>query len=214
MGVRRFVFASSVTVYGAASIPDEPFREDSLPAPHPDDFYAQSKQAAEVFLLSDCVGAGMEPIIVRLPLVYGTGAKGNMAALMRLAASGLPLPLAGIRNRRSFVNIPNCVDFLHAAATHPRAGRQILLVSDREDISMPELIRLMARAQGKPARLFPVPVHFLKMACSLLGQKARFEKLTSYFQIDPGASCDLLGWQPKASLAEGIKQMCAGRGEA
>lgn len=214
MGVRRFVFASSVTVYGMASEPGEPFREDSPIVPHPGDFYAQSKRAAEAFLLSDCACADMEAVVVRLPLIYGAGVKGNMAALMRLAASGLPLPLAGIRNSRSFLNIPNCVDFLLAAATHPHAGGQILLASDQEDISTPELIRAMARALGKPARVFPVPAHVLKLACLLLGQKARFEKLAGHFQIDPAASCALLGWQPKVRLAEGIAQMCAGCGEA
>ena len=206
--VRRFVFASSVTVYGAASAPSEAFREDSPVAPHSDDVYAQSKRAAEEFLLSD--SAALEPVVIRLPLVYGAGVKGNMATLVRLATSGLPLPLAGINNRRSFINIPNCVDFLLTAACHPGAGWRILLATDREDVSTPDLIRAIARESGKSARLFPVPSGLLKMACSLLGQKARFEKLAGNFQIDPEASCALLDWSPKVGFAEGIAQMCAG----
>jgi nucleoside-diphosphate-sugar epimerase len=207
--VRRFVFASSVAVYGTASV-GEAFREDSPVAPHPDSVYAQSKWAAEEFLLSEC--AALEPVVIRLPLVYGVGVKGNMATLMRLAASGLPLPLAGIDNRRSFINIPNCVDFLLTAACHPNAGGQILLASDREDVTTPGLIRMIAnefgKTGGKPARLFSVSPKFLRAACSLLGQKARFEKLAGDFQIDPRASCALLGWSPKVSLAEGIAKMC------
>ncbi|MCL2307709.1 MAG: NAD-dependent epimerase/dehydratase family protein [Proteobacteria bacterium] len=209
--VRRFVFASSVAVYGAASVAGEAFREDSPVAPHPDNVYAQSKRAAEEILLSD--GAALEPVVVRFPLVYGAGVKGNMATLMRLAASGLPLPLAGIDNRRSFINIPNCVDFLLTAACHPNAGGRILLATDREDVTTPDLIRAIARefgkTGGKPARLFSVPPRFLRAMCSLLGQRARFEKLAGSFQIDPAASCALLGWSPKVSLAEGIAQMCA-----
>jgi nucleoside-diphosphate-sugar epimerase len=199
-----------VTVYGTASVIGKAFREDSPAAPHQNDLYAQSKRAAEEFLLSTDVCAVLEPVIVRLPLVYGTGVKGNMAMLMRLARSGLPLPLAGIENYRSFINIPNCVDFLLAAACHPDAAGRILLVTDREDVSTPNLLRTIARASGKSARLFPVPSGFLKLACSLLGKKAYFEKLTSNFQIDPAASCTILGWSSKVSLAKGIAQMCAG----
>lgn len=207
-GARRFVFASSVTVYGVASSAGEAFREDSPALPPSDDIYAQSKRAAEEFLLSSQARA-LSPVIVRLPLVYGAGVKGNMAMLMRLAQSGLPLPLAKINNRRSFINIPNCVDFLLAAASHPDAGGRVFLATDREDVSTPELIRMLASAQGKSARLFSVPPALLKTACCLLGQKARFEKLAADFRIDPAASCALLGWSPKVSLSEGVAQMCA-----
>jgi len=205
--VRRFVFASSATVYGTASAPGEAFREDS--PPHPNDVYAQSKRAAEVFLLSDDMQP-LEPVIIRLPLVYGAGVKGNMAMLMQLAH--MPLPLAGIDNLRSFINIPNCVDFLHTAACHPDASGRILLASDQEDVSTPDLIRALARASGKTARLFPVPSKLLKMVCTLLGQKAKFEKLAGNFQIDPTASATLLAWSPKVGLAEGIAEMCAQKG--
>ena len=208
--VRRFVFTSSVAVYGTFSAAGEAFREDSPLLPHPDNFYAQSKLAAEEFLLSDNICAAIEPVIVRLPLVYGDGAKGNMATLVRLARSGIPLPLAGTNNRRSFINIQNCVDFLHAAACGPGAGGRVLLASDREDVTTPDLVRAIAREMGKPARLFHVPSWFLKIACSLPGQKSRFEKLAGNFQIDPSASCDFLGWSPKVSFAEGIALMCAG----
>jgi nucleoside-diphosphate-sugar epimerase len=209
MRVRRLVFASSVGVYGTASIPGEAFREDSPVSPHPDDVYAQSKRAAEEFLLSGDILMALEPVIVRLPLVYGAGVKGNMAMLIRLAHSGLPLPLAGIGNRRSFINTANCVDFLLAAAGHPDAGGRVLLASDQEDVSTPDLIRAIARASGKSARLFPLPAKLLKTACTLLGQKARFEKLAGNFQIDSATSCALLGWSPKVSFTEGIAQMCA-----
>ncbi|MCL2876477.1 MAG: NAD-dependent epimerase/dehydratase family protein [Betaproteobacteria bacterium] len=212
--VRRFVFVSSVGVYGTVSALGEAFREDSLAMPHPNDVYAQSKRAAEEFLLSSDIRTALEPVIVRLPLVYGAGVKGNMAKLMRLAVSGLPLPLAGVDNRRSYINIPNCVDFLLAAACHPGAGGRILLASDKEDVSTADFICKIARASRKTARLFPVSPWLLKMACSLLGQKTRFEKLAGNFQIDPTASCAFLGWSPKVGLVEGIAQMCAKYREA
>ena len=208
--VRRFIFTSSVAVYGTVSIADEAFREDSTVSPHPDNFYAQSKLAAEEFLLSDNVCAALEPVIVRLPLVYGDGAKGNIATLMRLAQSGIPLPLAGIDNRRSFINIQNCVDYLLAAARRPGAGGRVLLASDQEDVTTPDLIHAIARELRKPARLFHVPSWFLKIICSIPGQKERYEKLAGNFQINPSASCAFLNWSPKVSFSEGIALMCAG----
>jgi nucleoside-diphosphate-sugar epimerase len=210
--VRRFVFVSSVSVYGTASPVGEAFRENSPIAPHSDSVYAQSKLAAETFLFS--YNAAPEAVVIRLPLVYGAGVKGNMATLMRLATSGLPLPLAAINNHRSFINIPNCVDFFLAAACHPNAGGKILLASDREDVSTPDLIRAISDAMEKyttkkTARLFSASPALLKMACSLLGKKESFEKLAGNFQIDPAASCALLDWSPKVSFAEGVAQMCA-----
>jgi len=205
-GVKRFIFASSVTVYGASSPPGYAFREDAKPLPLAADAYALSKLAAEEFLLSPEM-RDLATTIVRLPLVYGRGVKGNMALLMRLA--GLPLPLSGIENRRSFVGIGNCTDFLLAAALHPEAAGRVLLVSDREDVSTPDLLRLIARVLGKKARLFFVPPAFLRALCFLPGLRARYEKMSANFQIDPAASCQLLGWQPKLSLAEGIAAMCA-----
>jgi nucleoside-diphosphate-sugar epimerase len=209
--VRRFVFASSVSVYGSISRAGVPFLENSPASPHPSDIYAQSKLAAESFLLSGDTGAALESIVIRFPLIYGPKVKGNMAMLMKLAHSGLPLPLANIGNRRSFINITNAMDFLLTAAKHPDSAGKVLLASDQEDASTSDLLRAIAHASGKPSRLFPMPPGFLKLACSLIGKTEYFEKLTGNFQIDPAASCALLGWAPKMNFADGIAQMVTAR---
>ena len=119
----RFVFASTVGVYGTVLPSGKPFREVLPTAPHSGNVYAQSKLAAEEFLLSADIRT-LDPVIVRLPLVYSAGVKRNMATLVRLVRSGLSFPLAGIDNRRSFINIPNCVDFLLTTACYPGVGGQ------------------------------------------------------------------------------------------
>ena len=205
-GVSRFVFASSITVYGNASPAGMPFTEISAVAPA--EGYARSKLEAETGLLRGDWN-DMQVTIVRLPLVYGAGVKGNLRAFLKLVALGLPLPFARLENRRSFVNLANLVDFLRCAALHENAANRILLVSDREDLSTPALIRAIARGLGQPARLFPFPPNLLKTACTLLGQGIRYEKLSASFQIDPAVSCALLGWHPTTCLAEGIIPMCA-----
>jgi nucleoside-diphosphate-sugar epimerase len=208
-GVRRFVFISSVTVYGTHSLDGQAFREHSPVAPHERDPYAISKREAEIFLQTPEIRSLLAPTIVRLPLVYGAGVKGNMRALTRLVASGLPLPLAGINNRRSLVSIPNLVDFLLQVALNDKARNQILLVSDNADVSTPELIRAIALGLGRKARLFAVPPRWLQATSRMLGQGGRYEKLVASFQVDAACSRDLLNWRPQTGFAEGIVEMCA-----
>jgi nucleoside-diphosphate-sugar epimerase len=208
-GVRRFLFMSSTTVYGAHSLAGQAFREDSPTASRNDDPYAISKRETEIFLGTPEINAALAPTIIRLPLVYGAGVKGNMRLLLRLVDRGIPLPLASVENRRSFVNLPNLVDFLRVAALDEKARGQTLLVSDNEDVSTPTLIRAIALGLGKKARLFAVPPGALRVVGGILGQGARCNKLIANFQIDATHSRDLLNWRPQIGFAEGVAKMCA-----
>ena len=98
-----------------------------------------------------------QPVILRPPLVYGPGARGNFARLVALVARGVPLPLGAVHNRRSLVFVGNLVDAIVRSLDHPAAAGETFMVSDGEDLSTPELVRRIARALGKPARLVPVP---------------------------------------------------------
>jgi nucleoside-diphosphate-sugar epimerase len=130
-----------------------------------------------------------------------------LTRLVAYASRGhIPLPLAGIDNRRSFINLPNLLDFLWRVATRAQADGQILLCSDREDVSCATLLTAMGEAHGAPIHLFAAP-RLLETACRLLGQDARHASLTGNFQIDPSRSCDRLAWQPRTSLAKGLREM-------
>lgn len=98
-GVRRFVFISSIKVNGEATQLGRPFTEQC--APKPKDAYGQSKAEAEHALLSLAAQSGMEVVIIRPPLVYGPGVKGNFAEMVTSVCRGMPLPLGAVRNRRS-----------------------------------------------------------------------------------------------------------------
>jgi nucleoside-diphosphate-sugar epimerase len=208
-GVGRLVYASSVTVYGEASPPGAAFREASPLAPTKDP-YARSKQEAEALLRAPDFQA-LHPVIVRLPLVHGPGVKGNLRALLRLVDCGLPLPFAGIDNRRSLVGINNLMSFLFLAATHAQAAGQTLLVSDREDVSTAGLLAAIAQGLQKRLRLFRAE-GLLRAASVLPWARNRCRKLTGDFRIDPSRSCDLLNWRPAVGFATGIAQMCADYG--
>lgn len=200
-GVKRFVFLSSVKVHGESS-GDSPFREtDSL---HPLDAYGKSKLAGELELLRLGV-EGLSFVIVRSPLVYGPGVRANFLSLMKIVDRGLPLPLASIRNQRSLIYIGNLVDALVTLASSPAAGGETFLVSDGQDLSTPELVRHLAAALSRPARLLPVAPLLLRVAASLLGKTATVERLTGSLAIDTSALREKTGWRPPFTVDEGLR---------
>jgi nucleoside-diphosphate-sugar epimerase len=200
-GVRRLVFVSTIRVNGNATN-GRPFRESD--PPRPDIPYAIAKAEAEAGLREIEARTGLEVVIVRPPLVYGPGVKGNMSALLALVASGCPLPLAGVDNRRSLVGLDNLVDALLLCAAHPRAAGRTFIVSDGRDISTPELIRRLAAGMGKPARLFPFPSSWLKTGADWFGQGYRLDKLCGDLQVDATLIRTTLGWHPPCALDEGL----------
>ena len=208
IGVRRFVYLSSIKVNGETTAPNRPFTPNDLAAPQ--DAYAISKHEAEVGLREIARTTGMQVVIIRPTLVYGKGAKGNFKSLMKLVASGLPLPLAFVHNFRSFVGIDNLVDFIITCLEHPAAANETFLVSDGEDLSTPDLIRRMARAMDRPARLFSIPPGLLAITAALLGKSDLMRRLCGSLQVDISKSHDLLGWKPRVSVDEGLRRAVGG----
>jgi nucleoside-diphosphate-sugar epimerase len=145
-------------------------------------------------------------VVVRPPLVYGPGVKANFARLLSAVASGIPLPLAAIGGLRSLVGVRNLCDLLQRCVEHPNAVGRTLLVSDGEDVSLPDLLRLIAAGMGKAARLFPVPTKLLRMSATVAGKRTEFEKLSSSLQVDASETFKLLDWRPPVSLRNGIEE--------
>jgi nucleoside-diphosphate-sugar epimerase len=195
--VRRFVFLSSVKVNG----------ETDLPAPQ--DAYGISKYEAELGLRSIAAKTGIEVVMVRSPLVYGPGVTANFQALMRALIRGIPLPLGAIHNRRSLVALDNVVDLIVTCTIHPAAANETFLVSDGEDLSTTELIRRLARAMGRPARLVPVPAKVLMAASMLLGKQEVARRLCGTLQVNITKVREVLGWVPPVSVDEGLRRTAA-----
>ncbi|MDR2259384.1 MAG: SDR family oxidoreductase [Azoarcus sp.] len=197
-GVRRFVLVSTVKVCGERTQPGTSFTANTTPVPA--DPYAISKLDAERAVRALGAGGGMEVVIVRPPLVYGPGVKANFLRLMRWIDHGLPLPLAGIDNRRSLVALDNLADLLARCVDHPAAAEQILYASDGEDLSTPELLRRLGMALGKPARLFRAPTWLLGSGARLLGQRALIDRLHASLQVDIRPTRRLLAWSPPCTV--------------
>jgi len=199
-GVKRFVFISSIKVNGEGR--DAPYRETDAAAP--EDAYAISKWEAEQGLRQIERETGMEVVILRPPLVYGPGVKANFQRLLQVVRRGWPLPLGAIHNRRSLLYLGNFVDAIRLGIEHPAAAGQTFLLDDGEPVSTPQLIRALARAMGRPARLLAVPVGMLEFAGALLGKRAAVARLTGSLWVDGSAIRTHLGWVPPFSMAAGL----------
>ncbi|MBX3650334.1 MAG: SDR family oxidoreductase [Burkholderiales bacterium] len=202
-GVRRFVFLSSIKVNGESTAA-RPFSERD--DPRPEDAYGISKREAEDLLRAIGSETGMEIVILRPPLVYGPGVKGNFLQLLKAVAKGLPLPLASIDNRRSLVYVGNLVDAIIACIREPAAADKTFLVSDGEDLSTPEMIRRLAAAMGRPPRRLPCPPALLALAARLLGHEAAFRRLSGSLAVDSSLLRKTLGWQPRYSVNQGFSE--------
>lgn len=203
-GVRRLVFVSSIKVNGERTAPEASFLFSDPPAP--EDAYGLSKWEAEQALWQVAAFTGLEVVVVRPPLVYGPGVGANFFRLLRLVERGWPLPLGAVDNRRSQVALDNLVDLLATCIDHPAAAGQTFLVSDGEDLSIPELIRRLARTMGRPDRLWPVPVPLLRLGGRLLGHSAEVARLVGSLQVDIEHTCRTLGWRPPITVDEGLRR--------
>lgn len=206
-GVKRFIFISSIGVYGKSSH----FQAcDEQQMTQPDTPYSCSKYTAEQFLLSlgqaDGETASMDVVIIRPPLVYGPDAPGNFGRLLKLVASGLPMPFGSIANQRSLLGCDNLADFIYRCIDHPAAANQVFVLADGEDLSTTEMIKLMAEGMNKPARLLPIPSRWLKQVCQLTGHEQLYQQLCGNLQINSRKARDLLNWQPPVSVREGLRQ--------
>jgi UDP-glucose 4-epimerase len=202
-GVQRIVYVSSIKVNGETTA-DTPFRETDAPAPL--DPYGVSKWEAEETLRGMSERHGLEAVIVRPPLVYGPGVRGNLRALLRAIARGIPLPLGGIRNRRSLVGLENLVQLLVRCTESSAAAGETFLAADGEDVSTPDLVRQLAAGVGRPARLFAVPEALAAGAAALLGWQDAIARLWGSLQIDASKARSLLEWHPRVRLAEGLRR--------
>lgn len=202
-GVRRLVFLSSVKVNGEATAA-LPFVESD--PPRPQDAYGITKWEAEQALWRVAAGSPLEIVVVRAPLVYGPGVKGNFLRLADLITRGAPLPLASVRNRRSLLYVGNLLDAIAACLTSPQAAGKTYLVSDGEDVSTPALVQALGGVLGVSACLVPCPVTLLELAAAVFGRRADIGKLTGSLQVDISRIQNDLGWRAPWPFLDGLQE--------
>ena len=202
VGVAHVVFASSSKVFGEGR--ERPY---SITDPmSPAEPYAQSKAEAEGVVARAGNAGSFGWTILRPPFVYGPGGKGNFPRLVALArlSTIVPLPLASIENRRSIVFVGNLADLIAHLVRRPRSSARIVLPTDAEDVSTPELIRAIAAAIGSRARLFRCPPVLLRTAARLIGRSAEMDRLTESLRLDSRYLREELEWQPPFTLERSL----------
>ena len=201
-GVKRFIFLSSVKVNGEETITSKSFKYDDIP--QPEDAYGISKWEAEQALLEIFKQTGLEVVIIRPPLVYGEGVKGNFLRLLDIVYKQIPIPFAKINNLRSFVGLDNLIDLIICCIEHPKAGGKTFLVSDGEDLSTTDLIRKLSKFMNKSPRLLQVPQLIIQLIGRLVGKSLEVKRLLGSLRVDNSYTREILGWSPVLSLDESL----------
>lgn len=197
--VSRFIYISSIGVSGLY-VNDHAIDEKTPYNPAAP--YAVSKMEAEIGLKDICQNSRLEYTIIRPPLVYAEDAPGNFGKLLDMTYRQIPLPLASVLNRRSFISKSNLVEVILACIKSPNAGNEVFSVSDGEDFSTSDLIRLLAKGMGKHARLFPVPDPLLALIFKLFKRQTQYYQLCNSLYIDNSKSIRLLGGLATLSASE------------
>jgi len=204
-GVHRFVYLSSIKVNGEQSI--APFTEQDLP--NPQDPYGVSKWEAEQALDRVSTQTGIETVVVRSPLVYGPGVRGNFLQLLNILRRGIPLPLASIRNQRSLVYLGNLVDALARCIQDSRAAGRTYLIRDGEDLSTPELLRRLGAMMGSNVCLLPCPMSFLYWMGQVMGKRGMIDRLVGSLQVNSSKIQTELDWHPPFTVDAGLSETVA-----
>lgn len=215
-GVKRLIFLSSIKVNGEYT--DDKYdktisryqKKNSfthIDLPNPIDPYSISKLEAEKVLHEIYAKTGLETVILRLPLVYGKNAKGNLARLIRLVKSGIPLPFGNIANQRSMIGIDNLVDLLINCIENPNAAGKTFLVSDGKDLSTSDLIKIISSSMGKKSRLFSLPRILLKFLAIIFRKEQEINRLIRSLRVDNAYTQKILNWKPPVTVEEGLRRM-------
>lgn len=194
-GVRRFIFISSIKVYGNGA--SEAYSHTSLTSP--EDAYGQTKLEAEDALKACCTEHGLELVIIRPPLIFSPHAKGNIATLLKAIRYKIPLPLASIHNKRDVLSLDNLCSLITLCLTHPKASGHEWLASDGAALTTADMIRLLACAHGLKARLLPMPLKILELLARLSGKQDALQKLSGNLEVDSSLTQQILGWKPTPS---------------
>jgi nucleoside-diphosphate-sugar epimerase len=205
-GVRRFVLASTIKVHGESTVPGRPFRADDELDPR--DAYARSKLEAEKCLGRIAAGTRLEPVILRLPLVYGPRVKGNFLALLDAVARGAPLPFGRIANRRDLLYVGNLVQAIVALIDAPGSVAGAWLAADGEAVSTAELARRIAAALDVPPRVLDIPKPLVVLAAKATGRRAMVARTVESLEVDASPLAKRIG-PPFFTLDRGLAATAA-----
>lgn len=193
-GVKRFIYISTVDVYGSQSKSNEILTEQS--ALQPQTAYAKSKLSAENVLKELCADGEINLIILRLALIYHIDAVNEFGQYIHMVKQERPLPLANISNQRTLLALRNFESGLDAVLRHPEIKNQTFNLADSHALSTPEIMNGIAVAAIVPIKLFYAPKIIAQATLKLTGRKQLFKTFWGDFQISSQHAQTLLQWVP------------------
>lgn len=200
-GMKRFIYVSSIGVYGKSSS-EVAISEDT--STEPIECYAESKLEAEKQLKKLSEELNFELVIIRPALVYGHDAPGNIERLLKLIAKLPLIPIGVSSNKRSFVYVGNLVEFLLLAAIHPNAAGKAFNISDHA-ISTRTLIRGFATGMGRDPFVFSPPRFLWKVLLRSLGKRKLYEQLFEDLELDISLAQTELDWEAPFETEDALK---------
>ncbi|MCB9992907.1 MAG: NAD-dependent epimerase/dehydratase family protein [Hyphomicrobiaceae bacterium] len=197
-GVTQFIFISSISVYSSSLT-----HLDAAAQPSPETDYGRSKWLAEKALRA-LETQNFTVTVLRPPLVYGPDAPARFGQLLRLSGSGLPLPIGGVDNRRTFVAVDNLADAILHCVGRRGTGSRPFLVADNESLSTPELVRLLRTPQPRKAAIFWAPPPLIEAVLGMAGRADEWRKLTGTLTVDASAFKSATGWHPPVAAQKAL----------
>lgn len=203
LGVKRFIFISTVKVHGDHSYEGYPIVEDSEIKPR--NIYSLSKAMAEYYLLKLSKSSKMEIVIIRPTLVYGKGVGGNFNALITLIKLRIPLPFGSVAgNKRSLLYLENLTDLIINSITNSKAANNIFIASDGRSISTMGLIIEISRALNLKPLLIRFPITILLALVRVLKLHTLSERILGSLEVSNSKARNVLGWNPRFSIRDGL----------
>lgn len=214
-GVKRLVFISTIKVCGDGTLSPQMhgYNETDIAGCLHEDPYALSKYNAEVGLTKIAENTELEFCILRPPLIYGPGVKGNLLSLTKAIGRGYPLPFGDARNnQRSMISVFNLIDAILAALYHPNAKNEIFNIADAEAVSTKELVEIIAEAMHVKPKLVRIPQDVCRIAAGVTGKVPLYNRIFGNLKVDSRKINNKLGWMPPGRLAEELRISFAAKG--
>jgi len=202
-GIKHFIYLSTAHVYGEyGNLVDHSTTLQETTPCTPKDAYGKSKLLAENHLLG-LASEDFKVSIIRPPMVYGGGAKGNLISLVRLIKIFPFLPFKYSKNKRSIIYVKNLTALIHKVIQERAGG--LFLATDSRSVSIQDLSVYIARALGKKVFLFRLPNSIFKILCKI--KPNIMTRLYGTLALDPSKTYKKLQFTPPFTTEEGILEM-------
>lgn len=204
-GVKKFIHLSSISVYSDSVFAIMTENTEAKPATE----YGRSKLAAEQSLIRILELTDTQYLALRMPLLYGVGAKGNILRLLKLIDRGIPLPLANVNNARTMLSVNNLTSFVEHALVCDTNRSGCFNLADSDSLSTSEIICAIATGLERSRCVFPFPQGVLRNFLRLLNKASVYDKLCDSLLVDSSLIRREFNWRAPGYAWDELKVMAS-----